>query len=105
MPFSLSLALSLMILIADILKSLDWLVASLLEKTYARSNDLKKSGATPFAVRNEIQVFYAQNLSIAYGQVSKLCSDIDSWNQNLILLFHSTENNFRCSFEIYLGTG
>lgn len=57
--------------IVDILKCLDWLVASLLENTYVRSNELKKSGATSFAVRNDIQVFYAQNLSIVYGQVSQ----------------------------------
>lgn len=51
--------------------ALDWLVAWLLEKTYQHSIKLQKCGMSAFSVRNNIQVFHAQTLSIAYGQVSQ----------------------------------
>lgn len=54
----------------DILIALDWLVAWSLEKTYQYSLELQQSGMSTFNVRNNIQVFHAQTLSIVYGQVS-----------------------------------
>ncbi|XP_055298156.1 peroxisomal acyl-coenzyme A oxidase 3 isoform X2 [Sitodiplosis mosellana] len=52
----------------NMLIALDWLVAWLLEKTYQHSLELQKSGKSAFNVRNNIQVFHAQTLSIVYGQ-------------------------------------
>lgn len=83
--------------------SLDWLVASLLEKTYNRSNELKKSGATSFAVRNEIQVFYAQNLSIVFGHVSQVFV-FNALNLGFNVFLYSIANNIRFSFEMYFAT-
>lgn len=54
------------------LKALDWLVAWLLEKTYQQSLELQKSGMSAFNVRNNIQIFHAQTLSIVYGQVRQI---------------------------------
>lgn len=41
----------------------------LLEKTFERSQKLRAKGLSAFEVRNDMQVFYAQHLSIVYGQV------------------------------------
>lgn len=69
--------------------ALDWLVASFLEKTYQYSQELQRKGLSPFNVRNNIQVFHAQTLSIVYAQVS----------QEMILL-----NHFRWTTDSYLYT-
>lgn len=58
------------ILKIDILNALDWLVAWLLEKTHNYTIELQQKGLNQFNVRNNTQVFHAQTLSIAYGQVS-----------------------------------
>lgn len=48
----------------------NWVCVYLLEKSYERVQELKSSGQSQFDVRNNSQVFYAINLSIAYGQRS-----------------------------------
>lgn len=54
----------------DNLSALSWLVAWLLEKTHQHSLNLQRKGLSAFETRNNMQVFYAQSLSIVYGQVS-----------------------------------
>lgn len=49
---------------------LNWICAFYLEKSYERVQQLKSSGQSTFDVRNNSQVFFAINLSIAYGQRS-----------------------------------
>lgn len=56
--------------LSDALVALDWLVAWLLEKTYQYSAELQRNGMSAFNVRNNIQIFHAQTLSIVYAQVS-----------------------------------
>lgn len=48
----------------------DWICAYQLEKSFERVQQLKSAGQSPFDIRNNSQVFYAINLSIAYGQRS-----------------------------------
>lgn len=48
----------------------NWICVQLLENSYERVQLLKSSGQSKFDVRNNSQVFYAINLSIAYGQRS-----------------------------------
>lgn len=59
-------------LFTDILATLDWVVAWLLEQTYQHSTELQHKGMSAFNVRNNNQVFNAQTLSIVYAQVSRL---------------------------------
>lgn len=47
-------------------------MAWLLEKTYQRSTELQQSGLSTFVARNNMQVFYAQSLSIVYAQVTRV---------------------------------
>lgn len=48
--------------------SLNWLCAWLLEQTAKRVQKLKKHGKSNFDARNDSQVFFANNLSLVYGQ-------------------------------------
>lgn len=50
------------------MKSLDWVCVYLLEKSYERVQQLQSMKQSTFDTRNNSQVFYAINLSIAYGQ-------------------------------------
>ncbi len=53
----------------NLLKTFDWIVAYLLEKTAGRVESLRKQGLGGFENRNGSQVFYARNLAISYAQV------------------------------------
>lgn len=52
----------------NIMNALNWLCAWQLDVCVKRSDKLKQGGQNSFDVRNNIQVFYAQQLSIIYGQ-------------------------------------
>ncbi|XP_017476850.1 PREDICTED: peroxisomal acyl-coenzyme A oxidase 3 isoform X2 [Rhagoletis zephyria] len=52
----------------NLLKTLNWLVAYQLDATVRRFESLKKQGQNAFETRNNIQVFYAQQLSVVYAQ-------------------------------------
>lgn len=52
----------------DLKSCFDWLLAWLVETTSVRFQTLQKEGNSLFHVRNNMQVFYAQTLSIVYGQ-------------------------------------
>ncbi|EAT39346.1 AAEL008841-PA [Aedes aegypti] len=54
--------------IQALLDALNWLVAFLLEETYAKTVLLKQKGKSSFEARNESQSFYARTLSIVYGE-------------------------------------
>lgn len=48
----------------------NWICVYLLEKSYERVQQLKSSGQSQFDVRSNSQVFFAINLSLAYGHRS-----------------------------------
>ncbi|XP_043799974.1 peroxisomal acyl-coenzyme A oxidase 3-like isoform X1 [Apis laboriosa] len=58
----------------DILKpenlflSFTWLLCYYLKRTYEQTQNLKRKGCDDFDIRNNTQVFFAQTLSILYGQ-------------------------------------
>lgn len=84
----------------DISTALDWLVAWLLEKTHKYSMELQQKGQSAFTVRNNIQVFHAQSLSIAYGQVSHSMSYTKWTHLTLQLDFYFEKKNHFCFFFI-----
>lgn len=51
----------------DLLSTLNWICAYLLEKTFTRVKNLQASGQSQFDVRNNSQAFHANALAIAYG--------------------------------------
>lgn len=53
---------------SDILKTLNWLCAWLLEKTFNQVNSLLKQGMNQFEARNNSQIFNASQLSMVFGQ-------------------------------------
>lgn len=82
----------------EILQALNWLCASLLQKTGDKAKELNAKGDLPFNVRNNIQAFNANNLAIVYAQrnvywVFKTWADsqVDSSEkaavQDLVLLY------------------
>lgn len=79
---------------------MDWLVAWLLEKTYQYSLKLQKNGASTFDIRNNTQVFYAQSLAIAYGQVDMTFKLITNVSNNNFFDF-ILESYFRYIFAIH----
>lgn len=76
----------------DILLSLNWLCAWLLEQTAKRVEKLKTQGKSSFDARNDSQVFFANNLSLIYGQrfifskALETISDLPSSNEKTALL-------------------
>lgn len=52
----------------DILNSLNWLCAWLLEKTFNQINSLLAEGMSTFDARNSSQIFNASQLSMVFGQ-------------------------------------
>ena len=54
----------------DLLIALNWICVYYLEQTFRRVEELKKEGKSVFDTRNDSQVFAANNLAIAYGNVS-----------------------------------
>lgn len=57
-------------MLTDLQSILNWICVHLLEKSYARVQQLQSTGQSQFDVRNNSQVFNAINLAIAYGQRS-----------------------------------
>lgn len=62
---------------------------------------LKKNGMTTFEVRNNSQLFYAQTLSIVYGQVSSANRSKNTFRIffELIVIFHCSQ---RCVLSVFL---
>ncbi|XP_016946144.1 peroxisomal acyl-coenzyme A oxidase 3 isoform X7 [Drosophila biarmipes] len=54
--------------VRNLLKALNWLTAWQLETTVKRVEEQQRDGKNAFETRNNIQVFYAQKLSIIYGE-------------------------------------
>lgn len=52
----------------DLLRTLNWLCAFQLDASVKRVEELQESGASPFDMRNNSQVFSASTLSIIYAQ-------------------------------------
>lgn len=59
-----------MSLITDLLTMFNWICVNFLEKSCEKVKQLQSAGQSTFDVRNNSQVFYANNLAIAYGQRS-----------------------------------
>lgn len=55
---------------ADILAAFQWLVCYLLKSTYYKFQQKLDGGFDQFWAKNEVQVFYAKNLTIAFIEVS-----------------------------------
>lgn len=53
----------------EILQLYEWLILRLLEKTKEQVERNVKEGQDPFTAKNNSQVFYARNLSLAYIEV------------------------------------
>ncbi|XP_076303568.1 peroxisomal acyl-coenzyme A oxidase 3 isoform X1 [Lasioglossum baleicum] len=54
--------------IENLLSSFQWLICYYLKRTYKRTQYLKSNGNDDFEIRNNIQVFFAQTLSLIYAQ-------------------------------------
>ncbi|XP_015437004.1 PREDICTED: peroxisomal acyl-coenzyme A oxidase 3-like [Dufourea novaeangliae] len=54
--------------IENLLISFEWLICYYLKRTYERTKYFKGEGCNDFETRNNIQVFFAQTLSVLYGQ-------------------------------------
>nr|XP_031828921.1 peroxisomal acyl-coenzyme A oxidase 3 [Nomia melanderi]XP_031828922.1 peroxisomal acyl-coenzyme A oxidase 3 [Nomia melanderi]XP_031828924.1 peroxisomal acyl-coenzyme A oxidase 3 [Nomia melanderi]XP_031828925.1 peroxisomal acyl-coenzyme A oxidase 3 [Nomia melanderi]XP_031828926.1 peroxisomal acyl-coenzyme A oxidase 3 [Nomia melanderi] len=54
--------------IENLLLSFQWLICYYLKRTYEKTKYLKNNGYDDFETRNNIQVFFAQTLSLLYGQ-------------------------------------
>ncbi|KAL7012582.1 hypothetical protein ACKWTF_014940 [Chironomus riparius] len=52
----------------NLLTTLNWICAYMLEKTFNRVKSLQQSGQSSFDVRNNSQTFHANTLAVAYGQ-------------------------------------
>lgn len=68
----------------NLLFSLKWLTCYYLKKTYEYTQDLKSKGCDDFEIRNNTQVFFAQTLSLLYGQHAVMkyfveCVQDSSW--------------------------
>lgn len=53
------------------LSALNWLCAWLISRTVQRMETLKAQGKSSFDIRNDLQVFNASSLSVAYGEVRR----------------------------------
>lgn len=85
-------------------------MAWLLEKTHNYTIELQQKGLNQFNVRNNTQVFHAQTLSIAFGQVSQSMTYFEE-KTNLIVewfLFsfpYHSESYFPCILGVCIEFG